>query len=58
MFTKMTGIPTSAIYLRNSSTRLCLSGVAVEFGDPDDIGARAQTNFSDEYLETFPSKHC
>ena len=45
MFTKMIGIPTSAIYLRNSSTRLCLSGVAVEFGDSDEIGARAQNNF-------------
>ena len=34
------------------------SGFVVKFGDSDKIGVHAHNNFSDKYLETFPSKHC
>ena len=46
-------------YLKKEQFNLMmpLGCVTVKFGDPDEIGVCAHNNFSDEYLETFPSKH-
>ena len=74
MFTKTTGISTSATYSEYKTAfsiiqKCFLPGhslilpaaaerdVLVDVGY-DEIGARAHNNFSDEYSETFTSKHC
>ena len=59
MFTKTTGIPTLYMYmLKVQFGDISIFDVTVEFGVSAKIGVHGPNNFSDEFLETSPSKYC